>query len=215
MFVVSNSDRTGLGPGEASNHSFKMVHATGDAMEQMSGNALQSLGTRRWPRYQVELPVRVTARNGVLTTPVTARGSAISRAGMALHGCVALNPGDLMELQFPIAEPSRFNAVVRNRNGNCLGLEFVSQLLPDTNAAADQSRSLPGSVLEPSKSRKSLPDSCTPQTLYAGLRRKQDELKQLKKEIEVLSVAILLLAEDEKDLGKLHIPGQWELNIRP
>ena len=188
-------------------------------MEQMSGDVLQSRGTRRWPRYQVELPVRVTALNGVLTTPVTARASAISRAGMTLHGCVALNPGDLMELQFPIAEPSRFNAVVRNRNGNCLGLEFISQLPPDAKAAADQSRSLPGSVLvEPSKSRKSLPDSCTPQTVYAGLRRKQDELKQLKKEIEVLSVAILLLAEDEKDLCKLPIPpipGRLESNIRP
>lgn len=184
-------------------------------MEQMSGDVLQSRGTRRWPRYQVELPVRVTALNGVLTTPVTARGTAISRAGMALHGCVALNRGDLMELQFPIADPSRFNAVVRNRNGNCLGLEFISQLPPDTEAA-DQSRSLPGSVLvQPSKSRKSLPDSCTPQTLYAGLRRKQDEQKQLKKEIEVLSVAILLLAEDEKDLRKLPIPGRSELNIRP
>ena len=100
-----------------------------------------------------------------------------------------------------------------------MGLEFISQLPPDTEAAADQSSSLPGSVLvEPSKSRKSLPDSCTPQTLYAGLRRKQDELKQLKKEIEVLSVAILLLAEDEKDLCKLPIPpipGRLESNIRP
>lgn len=185
-------------------------------MEQMSWDVLQSRRARRWPRYKVELPVRVTALNGVLTTPVTARGSAISRAGMALHGCVALNPGDLMELQFPIAEPSRFSAVVRNRNGNCLGLEFVSQVLPDTDAAADQSRSLPGSVLvEPLKSPKSLPDSCTPQTLYAGLRRKQDELKQLKKEIEVLSVAILLLAEDEKDLCKHPIPGRLEPDIRP
>ena len=183
-------------------------------MEQMSGDVRLSRGTRRWPRYQVELPVRITALNGALTSPVTARGSAISRAGMALHTCVALNPGDLMQLQFPMADPSRVNAVVRNRNGNCLGLEFLSQLLPDTEAAADQSRSLPGSVLgEPSKSRKSLPGSCTPQTLYAGLRRKLDELKQLKKEIEVLSVAILLLAEDEKDICKLPIPGRLELNI--
>src|SRR6201988_5201522 len=30
---------------------------------------------------KVELPVRVTALNGVLTAPVTARGSAISRTG--------------------------------------------------------------------------------------------------------------------------------------
>jgi len=185
-------------------------------MEQMSGDVLQSRGTRRWPRHQVELPVCIIALNGVRTTAVTARGTAISRAGMALHARVALDPGDLMQLQFPTTDPSRVNAVVRNRNGICLGLEFLSQLPPDAEAAADQLRSLPGSVgVESSKSRKSLPDSCTPQTLYAGLRRKQEELKQLQKEIEVLSVAILLLAEDEKDICKLPIPGRLKLDIRP
>ena len=185
-------------------------------MEQMSGDVLQSRGTRRWQRYQVELPVLIIALNGVRTTPVTARGTAISRAGMALRACVALDPGDLMQLQFPTTDPSRVSAVVRNRKGICLGLEFLSQLPPDAEAAADQSISLPGSVVvESSKSRKSLPDSCTPQTLYAGLRRKQEELRQLQKEIEVLSVAILLLAEDENDICKLPIPGRLKLDIRP
>jgi hypothetical protein len=176
-------------------------------MEQMPGDVLQSSGARRWPRYQVELPVRIIALNGVLTTPVKARGTAISRAGMALHARVALNPGDLMQLQFPTTDPSRVNAVVRNRNGNCLGLEFVSQLPPDTDAAAGQSQS--GEIQR---------ESCTPQSLHAGLRRKQEELKQLQKEIEVLSVAILLLAEneeDEKDICKLPAPSRLQVDVRP
>jgi PilZ domain-containing protein len=198
------------------NDSFETAQATGGEMEQMSGDVLQSRVARRWPRYQIELPVRIIALNGVLTTPVTARGTAISRAGMALHAGVALNPGDLMQIQFPTPDPSRVNAVVRNRSGNRLGLEFLSQLPPDAEAAADRSGSAPSSVvMGPSKLRKSVP---APQTLYASLRRKQEELKQLQKEIEVLSVAILLLAEneeDEKDICKLPIPRRLEPAVRP
>jgi hypothetical protein len=54
---------------------------------------------------QVDLPVRIIALNDVRTTPIPARGSAISRAGLALRALVALNPGDLMLLQFPIPVP--------------------------------------------------------------------------------------------------------------
>ena len=48
---------------------------------------------------------------------------------------------------------------------------------------------------------KSVRDSCNPQTLYAGLRRKQEEMRQVQREIEALNMAILLLADDEKELS--------------
>lgn len=188
-------------------------------MEQMSGDRLQSQETRRWPRYQVELPVRIIALNGVLTTPVTGRGSAISRAGMALQAGIALNPGDLMQLQFPTTDPSRVNAVVRNRNGSCLGLEFLSQLPLDAEAAAGRSEAGSSSAfLGPLKSLKIPGESCSPQSLHAALSRKREELMQLRKEIEVLSVAILLLAEneeDERNICKLPARERIELDIRP
>ena len=82
--------------------------------------------TRRWPRHQVDLPVRIVTLNGILTTPVPARGSEISRAGMALHASVGLNPGDYMQIQFPTSSTLRVTAVVRNRIGDCLGLEFLT-----------------------------------------------------------------------------------------
>jgi hypothetical protein len=134
---------------------------------------------------------------------------------MALHAPVQLNPGDLIQLQFPTSDPAGVNAVVRDRQGNCLGLEFLSQLPPDTEAATEQLRPLPGSAFFASSESRSLPNHCTPQTLYAGLRRKQEELKQLQKEIEVLSVAILLLADDENDICRLPIPGRLKLDTRP
>jgi hypothetical protein len=172
-------------------------------MEQISAEVRHVQSTRRWPRHRVDLAVRIIALNGILTTPVTARGSEISRAGMALYSPVALNPGDLMHLQFPTTTPSpRVKAVVRNRTGDCLGLEFLTQLPPD-NEARDRSKCLSSSVLGSSlESRKSVQVSCSPQTLFAGLRRKQEELRQVQREIEALNMAILLLADDDKEFSK-------------
>jgi hypothetical protein len=181
-------------------------------MEQISGEVRHVQSTRRWPRHHVDLPVRIIALNGILTTPVPAHGSEISRAGMALHAPVALKPGDLMQLQFPTSRPSRVNAVVRNRTGECLGLEFLTQLPPD-DEARDRSRLLPSSVLCGSPElRKSVRDSCNPQTLYAGLRRKQEELRQVRREIEALNMALLLLADGEEEISRLSV---LELDTRP
>ncbi len=162
---------------------------------------LFSQNTRRWPRHQVDLPVRIVTLNGILTTPVPARGSEVSRAGMALHAPVGLKPGDLMQLQFPTSTSLRLTAVVRNRTGDCLGLEFLTQLPPDD-------RAMDGSTFRPSPDlggsaglRGSPRDSCNPETLYAGMRRKQQELRQVQREIEALHMAILLLADDEKELS--------------
>lgn len=180
----------------------------------MQPTALPPRSTRRWPRYQIDLPVRVVAVNGILTTPVMARGSDISRAGMALDAKIALNPGDLMRLQFPTTEPSCVNAIVRHRNGSRLGLEFLSQLPPDDETY--QMKSLPAPVSRgTSTTRKAISAPCTPKNLLEGLRRKQEELRQLKKEIEALSVAILLLAEDDQEVRGLLIAPRLQLENRP
>ena len=180
-------------------------------MEQISREVHHVQSTRRWPRHQVDLPVRIIALGGILTIPVPARGSEISRAGMALHAPVALKPGDLMQLQFPTSTPSHVTAVVRNRTGERLGLEFLTQLPPDTEAR-DRSRLLPSSVQSGSELRGSARDSCNPQTLFAGLRRKQEECRQVQREIEALKMAILLLADDEeKERSRLSAAGPLEL----
>lgn len=183
-------------------------------METTSAGIRDFQGMRRWPRHKVDLPVRIIALDGVLTSPVPARGSEISRAGMALYASVGLKPGDLLQLKFPTSDPSRVNAIVRNRIGNCMGLEFLSQLPPD-DAGSDTAKALPSPIPANSPEPQKAVHLCSPQALYAGLRRKQEELKQVQKEIEVLSIAILLLAEDEKDICKLQIPGRMQLDVRP
>ena len=182
-------------------------------MEQTSREVHHVQSKRRWPRHQVDLPVRIIALSGILTTPVPARGSEISRAGMALRAPVAVEPGDRMQLQFPTSTPSHVTAVVRNRIGERLGLEFVTQLPPD-NEAGDRAKLLPSQVLGCSELLSSVRDSCNPQTLLEGLRRKHEELRKVQKEIEALKMAVVLLADDEKELPRISAPGRLELDTR-
>ena len=158
--------------------------------------------TRRWPRQQVDLPVQIIALNGVRTTPIPARVSSISRAGMSLRAQVAMNPGDRMQLQFPTSTPTQVKAVVRNRTADSLGLEFLTQLPPDSEAIV-RSRNFSSSVVAGATLKKSAQPSFSPQMLAAGLRRKQAELKQLQREIDALHRAIPLLTDDDEDLFRL------------
>ncbi len=131
---------------------------------------------------------------------------------MALHALVAINPGDLMQLQFPTSTPSQVKAVVRNRTGKSLGLEFLTQLPLDSEASAHSS-SLSDSILEDSPELpKPVRTSCNPQILYAGLRRKQEELRQVQKEIEALHMAIPLLADEEEERSRASAPRRLGLD---
>jgi len=88
-----------------------------------------SPNTRRWPRHQVKLPVRIITPNDVSEIVVPGLTTEISRGGMALYGGVPLQPGDLMEVEFQTFNRLRVAASVRDRNGYCFGLEFLG-LLP-------------------------------------------------------------------------------------
>jgi hypothetical protein len=119
---------------------------------------------------------------------------------MAVHSTLPLKPGDMMQLYFPTSNPSGVTAVVRNRTDDCFGLEFISQL--------------PSGYQSPESSE--LPrNSCSPKTLFASLRRKQLEIKQVHTEIEALNLAILLLADDEKKNPESPMPCRPNLDVRP
>jgi hypothetical protein len=89
--------------------------------------------TRRWPRHQVKLPVRIITPNDTSEIIVPGLTTEISQGGMALYGGVPLQPGDLMEIEFQTSSRLRVAASVRDRNGYCFGLEFVG-LLPSDGA---------------------------------------------------------------------------------
>ncbi len=158
------------------------------------------LNTRRCQRHHVDLPVRIVISNGVSASAVPGRATEISRSGMAVHSTLPLEPGDMMQVHFPTSNPCGVTAVVRNRTDDCFGLAFVSQL--------------PSGYQSPESSE--LPrNSCNPKTVFASLRRKQLEIKQVQREIKALNLAILLLADDEKKNPESPMPRRPKLEVRP
>jgi hypothetical protein len=99
---------------------------------------------------------------------VPGRGTEMSEGGMALYAGIALDPGDLMEVEFLTPNHARMLGVVRDRNGFCIGLEFVTPLTPEGEKAKVTAR------------RAAKDDA------YTVLRRKEAEIKRLRNEIAAL-----------------------------
>jgi PilZ domain len=85
---------------------------------------MNAINTRRWPRYHVHLPVLIAASKRAANVAVPGLVCELSRSGMELYGGVNLQPGEVMEVEFQIADKIRVGGVVRNRSGFCFGLEF-------------------------------------------------------------------------------------------
>ena len=123
-------------------------------------------------------------------------------SGMAVHSRFQTNP-------------SGVTAVVRNREGDCFGLEFLPQL-SSGDRTLNQSKFFcnPAGGGGTPESQELARHSCNPQALLAGLRRKQAEIKRVQREIEALNLAIVLLAEDEKKNPESSLPRRPESEIR-
>ncbi|MGA2417192.1 MAG: PilZ domain-containing protein [Candidatus Sulfotelmatobacter sp.] len=85
---------------------------------------MDPINTRRWPRYQVYLPVVIAAKIGGANLAVPGLVCELSRSGLEVYGGVNLQPGDPMEVEFRTQDRIRIAGVVRNRTGFCFGLEF-------------------------------------------------------------------------------------------
>src|SRR5262252_1617456 len=84
-------------------------------------------GVRRWPRYRVELRLKVLVLENAKPTPVYGRSSSLSQGGMGAYIPCEIRVGAavLLELTFPgSAKEVRISAVVRNVEGFRYGLEF-------------------------------------------------------------------------------------------
>ena len=95
-------------------------------MNPTSGNSGWPVSTRRWPRYQVKLPVSISS--GEAGSAIAGLVTEISQRGMAVYGGVRLKPGDKMEVEFPTSSHLKITGIVRNRSGYCFGLEFLTLL---------------------------------------------------------------------------------------
>ncbi len=83
---------------------------------------------RRWPRYRINVPVRVVVQRPDKTVIVTGRGTELNEGGMALFAGVELKVGQRVEIEFTPpydGQPLRVRSTVRNRNGYNYGTEFL------------------------------------------------------------------------------------------
>jgi hypothetical protein len=94
-------------------------------MNTALANRTDLLNTRRWPRYHVSLPILISAESDFSKIAVPGLACEIGQGGMALYGGVALEPGELMEIEFQTSGKLRVAGIIRNRSGFCFGLEFL------------------------------------------------------------------------------------------
>ncbi len=83
---------------------------------------------RRWPRYRINVPVRLVVQRPDKTVIVNGRGMELNEGGMALFAGVELKVGQRVEIEFTPpsdGQPLRARGTIRNRNGYNYGAEFL------------------------------------------------------------------------------------------
>jgi hypothetical protein len=85
---------------------------------------------RRWPRYKVDVPVRVITQAPPKVTIVQGRGSELNNGGMAVFAGMELSIGAQVLVEFTppySGQPIRVRCFVRNRAGYSYGVEFITE----------------------------------------------------------------------------------------
>jgi len=94
-----------------------------------TGSSQNHTHSRRWPRYKVNVPIRVIIQSAMKATIIDGRGTSLSEGGMAMFAGAELKPGDQVAVEFTppySAPPIRVEAKVCNREGYNYGVEFLT-----------------------------------------------------------------------------------------
>src|SRR4051794_15098459 len=105
------------------------------------------LTTRRFRRYQLDVPVRIVVHTEDKTRIIDGRGNELNEGGMSVQAGVELKLDDLVEVEFTppyTGEPLRARASVRNRNGYRYGLAFLLESPDDCDRVMDIRTALQG-----------------------------------------------------------------------
>ncbi|HEV2729988.1 MAG TPA: PilZ domain-containing protein [Terriglobales bacterium] len=91
-----------------------------------------SKNMRRWPRFAVDIPlqVQVTTQGPTKVLACAGQGTDISYGGLAVTADIDLPVGAQIGVEFtPPGSQQRllFRCFVRNRNGNCYGVQFITE----------------------------------------------------------------------------------------
>jgi hypothetical protein len=85
---------------------------------------------RRWPRYNIDVPVRLIAQRPTKVAIVQGRGKELNRGGIAVFAGMELSLNEQVAVEFtpPYAgQPVRARGFVRNRSGYTYGIEFITE----------------------------------------------------------------------------------------
>ena len=85
---------------------------------------------RRWPRYKVDVPVRVITQGMTKVAIIQGRGSELNNGGMAVFAGTELAIGAQVLVEFTppySGDPIRVRCFVRNRSGYRYGVEFITE----------------------------------------------------------------------------------------
>lgn len=85
---------------------------------------------RRWPRYKLDVPVRLITQTPTKAAVVHARGKELNRGGMTVFAGVELCINEQVALEFTLpyaGHPIRVRSFVRNRSGYKYGVEFIAE----------------------------------------------------------------------------------------
>jgi hypothetical protein len=82
---------------------------------------------RRFPRFKVDLRVKVTLPAPANPAVMYGRGNELGQGGMAVTLDAQLQPGDVIEIELPVlgAQPLKAKAEVKNREDRRYGVEFM------------------------------------------------------------------------------------------
>ncbi len=89
---------------------------------------------RRWPRYRLEVPLRIVAQKTAKTVIVQGRGNELNEGGMAVFAGIELALQEEVAVEFTppySGDPIRVRAIVRNRKGYSYGVEFLTRTIDD------------------------------------------------------------------------------------
>lgn len=106
---------------------------------------------RRWPRYKLEVPLRVIAHKAGKAVIVQGRGNELNEGGMAVFAGIELALGEEVAVEFTppySGQPIRVRALVRNRTGYSYGVEFLTATIED-NQNVSQIRTVLGGLGSP------------------------------------------------------------------
>ena len=85
---------------------------------------------RRWPRYRVDVPVRLLKSNGRNGDSAVGHGTDLNSGGLRVFALLELAPGDRIAIEFTPPYSGKLitiQGVVRNRRGHTYGVEFIME----------------------------------------------------------------------------------------